>query len=1199
MNKGRWKYGMGLFATMMITVVFGSANPTTTLPHNGFAVKSEGATSTLSFEAPEYGIEEVTYANKTYQRLVAPQEGTAVESGEPALPSFTTFYAVSPGETYRAVLHILETETLQGMTIEPFQTQAYNEEIRPVDKKARLYRSNKQFPPELVQVSDPMSFRDLSVVSVTITPFQYRPRTGELTIIKKAEIELIPEGNRATDYHPPKRSRAFEPLYRALVVNYDSFMSLSDYQKPSILYILPSNASNILPTMNMLFDWRHRAGFVVNYASTSTIGNTTTAIKNYILNAYTTWANPPEFVALVGDASGSYSIPTYHETWSSYNGEGDHPYSLLVGNDILPEVFLGRLSFSSLTELATIVNKTVQYESNPYMAEDWFTRACMVGDPTPTGISAIITKEYIRELMESYGYTDVRTVYNDPFPSQMSANLNDGVSFFNYRGYYGVSGFSSSNVNGLTNGFKLTVATVITCGTGSFASGTALSESFIRAGSPTQPKGAVAAVGTATLGTHTMFNNAVDMGFYYGVFAEGVETAGAALVRGKLNLYLNYPTNPNNDVNIFSHWNNLMGDPALRMWTEFPKILIAAYNTTIDQGTNFIDVTVADINNDPIPDAFVTLLMGTDIIFESGWTNEQGVVTIPITTTTPGQIKLTITKKNYKPYQGTIQLTDVPVSVNVTDYFTVNDDSLGQSIGNGNGVVNGGETIELFVPLRNYGIQDGTGVAATLSSTNSQVSLLSDYVYYGDLPADSTVTPGQAFVFSVGLGLPDNTDLGLRLQITDDSSHTWEGLLSLTLEGALLNAGTVSIYDNGDGVLSPGETADIEILVSNGGSTVASNVTGTLDVAHPGIDVVDGEGTWGNLPPGQMSSNTVDRFTLTASDEIIPGTSIALILHLNTGNGYTLNTVLPLQIGIAGVGDPLGPDAHGYYIYDSGDQIYSAAPYYNWIEIDTRYGGSGTQLPLTDSGDDHDDVTTMSLPFTFRMYGVAYDQISICSNGWISMGATSMASFRNYQLPGPGGPSPMIAAFWDDLTTTNGGRVYSWYDPDTYQLIIEWSQMRTFQNNSLETFQVILRDPQHYYTPTGDGEIVIQYKTFNNTTTGSYGWGQIHGNYSTVGIEDHTETVGLEYTFNNQYPPQAMPLGNETALLITTRGADIRMRGDVNQDDRLDIFDVLMLVDYILDENTSNLNPYLADINQDSIVNILDMIGIVQLIMNY
>ena len=309
---------------------------------------------------------------------------------------------------------------------------------------------------------------------------------------------------------------------------------------------------------------------------------------------------------------------------------------------------------------------------------------------------------------------------------------------------------------------------------------------------------------------------------------------------------------------------------------------------------------------------------------------------------------------------------------------------------------------------------------------------------------------------------------------------------------------------------------------------------------------------------------------------------------------------IPFQIGIKDVNDPLGPDAYGYYAYDSGDMLYSNAPYFNWIEIDPLYGGPGTQLPLSDYGDNQDDVTTVNLPFTFKFYGIDYDQISVSSNGWVSMGSTSMQSFRNYQVPGPGGPSPMIAVFWDDLTTTSsGGRVYKWYDEEYNQFIIEWSRLRTFDNNSLETFQVILRDAQHYFTPTGDGEILIQFADFNNTSTGNFSWGQVHGSYCTVGLEDHSETVGLEYTFNNDYPLAAMPLQDSTAILFTTRGSNILQRGDINQDGLLNITDVLTLVDFVQASNTGSLNPYLADVNADEIVNFLDMISIVREIMGF
>ena len=118
--------------------------------------------------------------------------------------------------------------------------------------------------------------------------------------------------------------------------------------------------------------------------------------------------------------------------------------------------------------------------------------------------------------------------------------------------------------------------TFITCATGSFNS-TSISEDFIRAGSVSNPKGGVAAVGTATSSTHTVPNNILDMGMYDGIFAKGLSTAGGALVSGKISLHETYPQNPSQMTYKFTHWNNLMGDPVLNLWTDSPKQLDVEY----------------------------------------------------------------------------------------------------------------------------------------------------------------------------------------------------------------------------------------------------------------------------------------------------------------------------------------------------------------------------------------------------------------------------------------------------------------------------------------------------------------------------------------------------------------------------------------------------------------------------------------------
>ncbi|MBN1327277.1 MAG: T9SS type A sorting domain-containing protein, partial [Candidatus Cloacimonetes bacterium] len=226
------------------------------------------------------------------------------------------------------------------------------------------------------------------------------------------------------------------------------------------------------------------------------------------------------------------------------------------------------------------------------------------------------------------------------------------------------------------------------------------------------------------------------------------------------------------------------------------------------------------------------------------------------------------------------------------------------------------------------------------------------------------------------------------------------------------------------------------------------------------------------------------------------------------------------------------PDTYGYYCYDDGDTDYYNVPVYDWIEIDPAYGGSGTSLSMYDGGNDG-DIEHVDLPFTFKFYGEDYNEITICSNGWLAPGYSENYDYMNWHLPGPLGPSPMIAPFWDDLKTSSGHICY-YYDPGMHYFIVEWSHLQNEYNNNEETFQVILYDPVYYPTSTGDSEMKFQYKVVNNVDVGDYTSYHIqHGQYATVGIEDHTGVRGLEYSFNNTYPTAAKHLQNQMALLFT------------------------------------------------------------------
>ena len=74
--------------------------------------------------------------------------------------------------------------------------------------------------------------------------------------------------------------------------------------------------------------------------------------------------------------------------------------------------------------------------------------------------------------------------------------------------------------------------------------------------------------------TINYYNNIVDMGIFEGIFIDGAKTAGEAVAYGKLAINEIYPQNPNDNVYLFSTWNNLMGDASTHLWTKRPEQMI-------------------------------------------------------------------------------------------------------------------------------------------------------------------------------------------------------------------------------------------------------------------------------------------------------------------------------------------------------------------------------------------------------------------------------------------------------------------------------------------------------------------------------------------------------------------------------------------------------------------------------------------------
>ncbi len=105
---------------------------------------------------------------------------------------------------------------------------------------------------------------------------------------------------------------------------------------------------------------------------------------------------------------------------------------------------------------------------------------------------------------------------------------------------------------------------------------------------------------------------------------------------------------------------------------------------------------------------------------------------------------------------------------------TVDDDTSGESNGNGDGIVNCGETIELYVDLYNQGDSTATGVNATISTSDSYVTWLDNTdSSYPDISGGGTGTNSNDFDFAVDSSAPDGHVIHFDLDITATNGGPW------------------------------------------------------------------------------------------------------------------------------------------------------------------------------------------------------------------------------------------------------------------------------------------------------------------------------------------------------------------------------------------------------------------------------------------
>ena len=501
---------------------------------------------------------------------------------------------------------------------------------------------------------------------------------------------------------------------------------------------------------------------------------------------------------------------------------------------------------------------------------------------------------------------------------------------------------------------------------------------------------------------------------------------------------------------------------------------------------------------------------------ERALSGPDGIVRLSLAGAELGSITATVSKRNCIPQQIALELVEAESMLVLTGSTP-------------DGLVPGvsGDVSPL---LRNGGSVSLSEIELYFSTQGDTYTLTDSLSMVSDLdPAEDGT--GDLIRLTPLATLADYSLLRIPVRI-ETSAGSREDILELRTTAPQLEV--MEVLFNDIELLTPGEGIVMQLNIANTGHLEAQGLQLELSCADPAVTLT-------SQPTGPQTlavgADEVYSAVFDLPATVFDGAPIPFTCSWTTSNGPAGSIELPFYVGVPQAMAPSGPDAYGYYAYEDMDNN-TKSPVYEWQDIAI----GSNELPIFDTADEDDDAMRVDLPFDFVYYGQTYSEVAVCTNGYIAFGegAENDPHYRNHRLPSATGPNGMVAPFWDDMITSGGG-VYAEYDAGRHCFTLQWDNL-TFNGNSSSrnTFQVILLDPAYHTTATGDGDIVMQWQTWNNDQSNSYDFP-----YCSVGIESPDNLTGISISNFNLESNTIFGMYAQKAICFSTDRGE-RMINETN-----------------------------------------------------
>lgn len=213
------------------------------------------------------------------------------------------------------------------------------------------------------------------------------------------------------------------------------------------------------------------------------------------------------------------------------------------------------------------------------------------------------------------------------------------------------------------------------------------------------------------------------------------------------------------------------------------------------------------------------------------------------------------------------------------DSYVINDTE-----GNNDHKLNPGESVLMSVTLTNVSEDAVDGATVRLTTDDENVTIIDDS---SDLPhfgVGESHTIENAFAFSVSNAVVGRQTIRLIVEIDEGGEEPIIRLFSVVVYADNLVYGTTVVLndDNGNGLLEPGENADLRILVDNDGNEIAFGVNGVLSSEYEYITINESEGDYGTIGAEMMAFAD---FNVTLSADAPADFTIPFVMNMVDANG--------------------------------------------------------------------------------------------------------------------------------------------------------------------------------------------------------------------------------------------------------------------------------------------------------------------------